>query len=310
MSTRESDLVHAVTCWAAATVTDPGELPVIVSDLGRQYAWPWWNVLLAQPALRELSGGGPAVAATGEVWSLLGHVPGAGPIHWLNPVYTVTRGPADGRPSVVLPPGTASPRGVRSWRRREPQAVQSIQVWIEATRVPDPRSYMAWQLATAAAEAARVTSVLCPPAAQPFDVICRIAMQLLALGIGDPDSCPAPLMHGLPVASPAPASAVAAAAAQALLAAHRLTLPLLPAGTAGEIAAAIASHAHRLDDQQVTALGVRTLHSISELLHTLLGMLGRPAWNGGLLTLACTGDSQLSAPRLTGDTDSAQPRGH
>ncbi|WP_154674215.1 hypothetical protein [Nakamurella lactea] len=299
--TRNGELIHAVTRWTAGTITaDRDGIADVVAGLGRQYGWPWWNVLLAQPALRQLGRGEFAVAATADVWSLIGHTPAAGPIDWLTPSITLTRSHGPARPA--MPRGAGAPGGLRSWRRRTPGDLAGSQVWIEATHAPDPRPYVAGQLVERAREAARIESVLLPRSAQPFEIITRTALQLLASGVGDPEHCPAPVLVGLPQVRPAPATAVAAAAAWAVLAAHRVTLPLLPAGTPDDIAAAFAVAVQPLDWAQSAALGARTLHSISELLQTLLGMLGRPPWNGGLLTLASTGDGRIPAPRLSDPT--------
>src|SRR5664279_5169171 len=150
----------------AAEVAESGELWVrLAGDLGRQYAWPWWNTLLSHPVLAAFGDGVPAVAASPAQWALAGTMPAVNLVPWLVPVGTATRTMAgSGRPLV---PGEFGSPGERiQWRHRL-SGLRAEQVVIEATRTgstPD-----AGRLVAAARSAAWVWGLTVAGPAQPFD---------------------------------------------------------------------------------------------------------------------------------------------
>src|SRR5664279_6101108 len=118
----------------AADVAQSGELWVqLAGDLGRQYAWPWWNTLLSQPVLAALGDGVPAVAASPAQWALAGTMPSVDLVPWLVPVCAATRIMAgSGRPLV---PGHFFSPGERIQWRQGLTGLRTEQVVIEATRM-------------------------------------------------------------------------------------------------------------------------------------------------------------------------------
>lgn len=286
-------LIRAVTRWASSVSGQESLWTTTIGDMGRQYAWPWWNTLLARPALARFGGAAPGVAATADVWSLIGGVPAAGPVPWLVGVHTVTRQPAPaGRP---VPPADPIPPGRRLRQLSRVERFAAAQVWIEATDRPAP--VPAESLVASIRDAARGWSVLVPASAQPFGALERLARSMTESD-GD-DTTPSPLIEGLPIVGPPSAELVATCAAWALIAAHGLSAVFLPAGTPTATATAIAAAAvEGADWTERAAHGVRTLHAVAQTLQQLLAAVGRPVWNGGLLTVASSGGEDLPAPGL------------
>lgn len=285
-------LIRAVTRWASSVSGQESLWTTTIGDVGRQYAWPWWNTLLARPALARFGGAAPGVAATADVWSLMGRVPAAGPVPWLVGVHTVTRQPAPAGPPV--PPGDPIPAGRRLRQLSQVERFAAAQVWIEATDRAAP--VPAEELVASIRDAARGWSVLVPAAAQPFEALQRLARTMTEFDVDD--TTPAPLVEGLPIVGPPSGELVATCAAWALIAAHGLSAVFLPAGTPAATAAAMAAAVEGGDWTERAAHGVRTLHAVAQTLQQLLAAVGRPAWNGGLLTVASTGGQGLPAPRL------------
>lgn len=84
----------AVAAAARAVAAAPESWSHLVADVGRQWAWEWWNVLGSRPTRLEAGiGDDPAEAVTDELWRLLGRPMGRETIEvpWLTPTFTVRR---------------------------------------------------------------------------------------------------------------------------------------------------------------------------------------------------------------------------
>src|SRR5664279_397964 len=196
----EADLALAVleVRRRAAEVAESGERWVrLAGDLGRQYAWPWWNSLLTQPLLAALGDGVPAVAASPAQWALAGTMPSVDLVPWLVPVGAATRTMAgSGR---LLVPGEFGSPGDRIQWRQGLTGLRAEQVVIEVTRMrstPD-----AGRLVDAARSAAWVWGLTVAGPAQPFDLLVALAQQALTSGVVAGSTVPQVLLVGLPAHS-------------------------------------------------------------------------------------------------------------
>lgn len=247
----------------------------VLTDLGRQYAWPWWNVLLAQPTLRLLRDGTPVVAAVRELWSECGDQPASvGPVPWI---------PADSiaNPLVRLP---------RQARQSGPRAVSwSVhQVWLEPTVVVGGTVDGVESLVQRSRDTARQWGLLLPRS-EPFDVIVRVARHVVQLGFDSSGPHPGLFLPDVAADGPLNPRWLSEAAASIVLAAHRAPGVLGPAGITADLAEQMVPARDR-GTPVGAAAAVRNLHWTTSLAHQLLRIIGRPAgWNGGLLTLASTG---------------------
>ena len=202
----------------AAEVAESGELWVrLAGDLGRQYAWPWWNTLLSHPVLAALGDGVPAVAASPAQWALAGTMPSVDLVPWLVPVGAATRTMAgSGR---LLVPGKAGSPGERIQWRHGLSGLRAEQVVIEATRMrstPD-----AGRLVDAARSAAWVWGLAVAEPAQPFDLLVALAQHALMSGVMAGWTVPPVLLVDLPAAGePGDRLLLAISAAVGFLAAH------------------------------------------------------------------------------------------
>src|SRR5450755_4407649 len=218
----------------AAEVAESGELWVrLAGDLGRQYAWPWWNTLLTQPVLAALGRGIPAVAASPAQWELAGTTPTVDLVPWLVPVWTTTRTMAgSGRPLV---PGEFGSPGERIQWRHRPSGLRAEQVVIEAT--PMRSTPDAGRLVDAARSAAWVWGLPVAAPAQPFDLLVALAQQALMSGVLAGSTVPPVLLVDLPADSgPGDRWLLAISAAVGFLAAHGVSGVFGPAGLPQELA--------------------------------------------------------------------------
>lgn len=281
-----SDAAERVRRWATEVMDPrtPRSASRLLVDLGRQYAWPWWNVLLAQPALRQLPAGTPAVAASAAVWALVrGHGESIGPVPWIT-----TDDAAAGR--IALPHQRRRPR-----RPPARAAIGVRTVWIEPIAVPAAAVTDASALAVRAHDTARTWGLLMPHRRQPFDHLVSVGRHLLQLGV--PGHSLPSLFTGPGQTRPLDPGWIATAAAVALVSAHQARAALEPAGIADEAAATLTATARRCDPG---AAALRNLHWISALTSELLQVIGRPhGWNGGLLTVACSGTTPGDSSPLT-----------
>src|SRR5664280_616 len=218
----------------AAEVAESGELWVrLAGNLGRQYAWPWWNTLLSRPVLAALGDGVPAVAASPAQWALAGTMPTVGLVPWLVPVCAATRTAAgSGRPLV---PGKAGSPGERIQWRHTLAGLRAEQVVIEATRMrstPD-----AGRLVDAARSAAWVWGLTVAESAQPFDLLVGLAEHALMPGVLAGSTVPQPLLVDLPADNATGDRwLLAISAAVGFLAAHGVSGVFGPAGLPQELA--------------------------------------------------------------------------
>lgn len=93
-----------VSAAARAVAAAPESWSHLVADVGRHWAWEWWNVLGSRPRRLEAGiGDVPAEAVTDELWRLLGRPMGRETIEvpWLTPAFMVQRQHGDH----VLAPG-------------------------------------------------------------------------------------------------------------------------------------------------------------------------------------------------------------
>src|SRR5664279_3830746 len=271
----EADLALAVleVRRRAAEVAESGELWVrLAGDLGRQYAWPWWNTLLSRPVLAALGDGVPAVAASPAQWALAGTTPTVDLVPWLVPVCAATR-------------TVAGSAGERIQWRHGLSGLRSEQVVIEATRMrstPD-----AGRLVDAARSAAWVWGLAVAEPAQPFDRLVALAEQALMSGVVAGSTVPPVLLVDLPAAGgPGDRLLLAVSAAVGFLAAHGVSGVLGPAGLPQALARR-AETAFAGVPRWVRASAVLTACSAVQVLITvLLRVVGVPVWRGGLLTMA------------------------
>ncbi len=102
---------------AAAAAATPDAWMNVVFDLGRNWAWQWWNVLLPRPT-RQGAGVAdmPVEAVPDQLWRLLGRDPDdqGSSVHvpWLTPAVQVIRTTG----GMALDPGSSS-RG-SGWSER------------------------------------------------------------------------------------------------------------------------------------------------------------------------------------------------
>src|SRR5664279_3584207 len=268
----------------AAELAESGELWVrLAGDLGRQYAWPWWNTLLSQPVLAALGDGVPAVAASPAQWALAGTMPSVDLVPWLVPVCAATRTmTGSGRPML---PGQFNSPGDRIQWRHGLSGLRAEQVVIEATRMrstPD-----AGRLVDAARPAAWVWGLTVAEPAQPFDRLVALAQHALTSGVMAGSTVPPVLLVDLPAAGePGDRLLLAISAAVGFLAAHGVSGVFGPAGLPQELADR-ADTAFTDVPRWVRAAAVLTAcHAVQVLITVLLRVVGVPVWRGGLLTMA------------------------
>ncbi|HEY5148369.1 MAG TPA: hypothetical protein VIJ23_00795, partial [Mycobacterium sp.] len=236
IATPEADLALAAleVRRRAAEVAESGELWVrLAGDLGRQYAWPWWNTMLSRPVLAALGDGVPAVTASPAQWALAGTTPTVDLVPWLVPVGTATRTmTGSGRPLV---PGKAGSPGERIQWRHGLAGLRAEQVVIEATRIRSTQD--AGRLVDAARSAAWVWGLTVAPAAQPFDLLVALAQHALTSGVMAGSTVPQVLLVDLPAAGePGDRLLLAISAAVGFLAAHGVSGVFGPAGLPQELA--------------------------------------------------------------------------
>src|SRR5664279_972036 len=268
----------------AAEVAESGELWVrLAGDLGRQYAWSWWNTLLSRPVLAALGGGVPAVAASPAQWALAGTMPSVDLVPWLVPVGAATRTMAgSGRP--LVPGEFGSPPGDRIQWRHALAGLRAEQVVIEATRMrstPD-----AGRLVDAARSAAWVWGLAVAEPAQPFDLLVALAEHALTSGVLAGSTVPQVLLVDLPAHSgPGDRLLLAISAAVGFLAAHGVSGVFGPAGLPQELAERADTAFTGLPRWVRAATVVTACHAVQVLITVLLRVVGVPAWRGGLLTM-------------------------
>ena len=296
IATPEADLALAAleVRRRAAEVAESGELWVrLAGDLGRQYAWPWWNTLLSRPVLAALGDGVPAVTASPAQWALAGTMPSVDLVPWLVPVGAATRTMAgSGRPLV---PGEFGSPGDRIQWRHTLAGLRAEQVVIEATRMrstPD-----AWRLVDAARSAAWVWGLTVAEPAQPFDLLVALAEHALTSGVLAGSTVPQVLLVDLPAdGEPGDRLLLAISAAVGFLAAHGVSGVFGPAGLPQELA-------HRADTAFTdlprwvrTAAVLTACNAVQVLITVLLRVVGVPEWRGGLLTMAIPPTGHLVGP--------------
>ena len=268
----------------AAEVAHSGELWVrLAGDLGRQYAWPWWNTLLSRPVLAALGRGIPAVAASPAQWALAGTMPTVDLVPWLVPVGAATRTMAgSGRPLV---PGKAGSPGDRIQWRHGLSGLRAEQVVIEATRMRSTQD--AGRLVDAARSAAWVWGLTVAEPAQPFDLLVALAQHALTSGVLAGSTMPKVLLVDLPAAGePGDRLLLAISAAVGFLAAHGVSGVFGPAGLPQELVQR-ADKAFTGLPRWVRAVTVLTsCNAVQVLISVLLRVVGVPEWRGGLLTMA------------------------
>ena len=268
----------------AAEVAESGELWVrLAGDLGRQYAWPWWNTLLSHPVLAALGDGVPAVATSPAQWALAGTMPSVDLVPWLVPVCAATRTVAgSGRP--LLPGQFGSPGDRIQWRHGL-AGLRAEQVVIEATRMrstPD-----AGRLVDAARSAAVVWGLTVAGPAQPFDLLVALAQHALMSRVLAGSTVPQVLLVDLPAAGePGDRLLLAISAAVGFLAAHGVSGVFGPAGLPQELAQRADTAFTGLPRWAGAAAVLTACNAVQVLITVLLRVVGVPAWRGGLLTMA------------------------
>jgi len=268
----------------AAEVAHSGELWVrLAGDLGRQYAWPWWNTLLSHPVLAALGDGVPAVAASPAQWALAGTMPTVELVPWLVPVGAATRTMAgSGRP---LMPGEFGSPGDRIQWRHGLSGLRAEQVVIEATRMrstPD-----AGRLVDAAWSAAWVWGLTVAAPAQPFDLLVALAQHALTSGVVAGSTVPPVLLVDLPTVDvPGDRLLLAISAAVGFLAAHGVSGVFGPAGLPQELAQRADTAFTGLPRSAREAAVLTACNAVQVLITMLLRVVGVPQWRGGLLTTA------------------------
>ena len=268
----------------AAEVAHSGELWVrLAGDLGRQYAWPWWNTLLTRPVLAALGDGVPAVAASPAQWALAGTMPSVDLVPWLVPVGAAMRTMAgSGRP---LMPGEFGSPGDRIQWRHGLSGLRAEQVVIEATRMrstPD-----AGRLVDAARSAAWVWGLTVAAPAQPFDLLVALAQHALTSGVVAGSTVPPVLLVDLPTVDvPGDRLLLAISAAVGFLAAHGVSGVFGPAGLPQELARRAETAFAGLPRWAGAAAVLTACSAVQVLITVMLRVVGVPVWRGGPLTMA------------------------
>jgi len=268
----------------AAEVAESGELWVrLAGDLGRQYAWPWWNTLLSRPVLAALGDGVPAVTASPAQWALAGTTPSVGLVPWLVPVGAATRTVAgSGRP--LLPGQFGSPGDRIQWRHAL-TGLRAEQVVIEATRMRSTPE--AGRLVDAARSAAWVWGLTVAEPAQPFDLLVALAQHALTSGVMAGSTVPQVLLVDLPAAGePGDRLLLAISAAVGFLAAHGVSGVFGPAGLPQELAQRADTAFTGLPLRARAATVLTSCNAVQVLITVLLRVVGVPVWRGGFLTMA------------------------
>ena len=286
MATPDAEVPLAVlgVRYRAADVAQSGEPWVrMAGELGRQYAWPWWNTMLTHPTLAELADGVAGVAASPEVWTLAGPMPTVEALPWLVPVRTATRTVVgSGR---ELAPGEFAAPGERIRWRHAVTGLRAEQVVIEATALrstPD-----AGRLVDAARSAAWVWGLTVAAPAQPFDLLVALAQHALTSGVVAGSTVPQVLLVDLPTVDvPGDRLLLAISAAVGFLAAHEVSGVFGPAGLPQELAQRAETAFTGLPRWAGAAAVLTACHAVQVLITVLLRVVGVPVWRGGLLTMA------------------------
>ena len=289
---------------AADAATHPDAWMHLAFDLGRHWAWEWWNVLLSRPARQSVGvADEPLEAVPDQLWRLLGrdldeqdaplHVP------WLTPALQVIRTTG----GMALDPGEFIP-GERVLTER---VVQDLVPGIRVVRsAPGLRRLAVDALLDAAADRIGMYEPVGPgPAGDPGPVLVERLTRLSRLWLSDPDAVPAPGAELLQLDlapfldTQVPAELVAAAAAAAFLAGHGAQDMLGIRAIAEWNRAAVAQWARSPAGPAGGVLLV--LERVAAVLEQLYGRVATPPGWGGRVVLATPSPRHSPVPVVAVD---------
>ena len=295
---------------AADAATHPDAWMHLAFDLGRHWAWEWWNVLLSRPA-RQSAGVAdePLEAVPDQLWRLLGrdvdeqdaplHVP------WLTPSLRVIRTTS----GMALDPGEFLP-GERVVTERVVQDLAPGERVVRPT--PGLRRLPLSDLLDSAADRIEMYEPVGPgPAGDPGPVLVERLTRLGRLWLADTDAVPAPGAELLQLDlaqfldADVPVELVAAAAAAAFLAGHGVQDMLGIRAIADWNRAAVAQWAQSSAGPAGGVLLV--LERVAAVLEQLYARLATPPGWGGRVVLATPSPRHSPVPVLA--VDSRTPPG-
>lgn len=265
----------------------------VVRDLGRQYAWEWWNVV-GTAHVRESAGlmDDPVIAAPSEMWTLAGHRTGGVEARWLTPVVETVRSTSEGS----LQPGEFGPKGSVINRILRVRAVVTSSMVLHQA-APSRSSK----------DIAGVVAELVPGDWSTLDrlvAVCRSWFERDGL------PSPGPVLPLLGAKLGVDLAAedellVSASAAVAFLTAHGLVDLVDPARWVqlDELASRTWS-AGGADPRTAVML---VLDTVVAVLRRLISAIARPPWSGGQIALVTPTPALVPSPRISFH-DRATPR--